>query len=217
MQTDKNLVSGNETVKTSILGLNRLTVIKQEIDSLKNEQKSTLAHLFSSLSDLTKLEIKGLENLTASQKRILILNEIEINLEDDYAIKILSVIKWYYNSGLSIKKEFITYANIKALKKLHKCYLKADINRVFKDKAIVTSADYNKAINSILDKATLLNTLLLNVKNKDINVALDSKVTGVLMNGSKVDYDLKTVDYVAVQSFNNECYIATLQKAIKEA
>jgi len=208
-KANKSVIDTLEVVKTSIIDLNRLTAIKAELDTLKNEQKSTLSHLFNRLSDIN-YDIKGLESLNNNQKRVLILNEIEINLEDDYSIKILSLIKWYYSSGLSIKKEFVTLKNLKNLKKLSKCYTKASINKAFK----ITSKDgYNKALETIIEHALSVNMMLANFKNKELKTPL-KPFEGVIIEDSKISYDLPKVDYKAVQSYNGLCYIEGLNAQI---
>jgi len=207
--SNKSVIDTLEVVKTSIIDLNRLTAIKAELDTLKNEQKSTLSHLFNRLSDIN-YDIKGLESLNNNQKRVLILNEIEINLEDDYAIKILSLIKWYYSSGLSIKKEFITLKNLKNLKKLHKCYTKASIQKIFK---ITSKEGYNKALEAIINNALSVNMMLQNFKNKELKTPL-KPFEGLIVADSKVTYDLPTIDLKAVQAYNGLCYIEGLNAQI---
>ena len=224
MNTQKpsdNVIAGLSVVKTSIVDLNRVSAIKGELKILKDESKHKLAHLFQALSDID-LNIEGLEQLNNTQKRTLVLNEIAINLEDEYAIKIFSFVQWYYGSKLSLKKEFVSLANIKTLKKLRKYYLKGDIKRIFEDKTIVTSAEYTKQLTAVLDKATILATAMSNAKSKDTpslsaHTEKNGDIKGLIIEGGKIEYDIATVDYIAVSSYNHACNMFIMQTKLDNA
>ena len=211
IDTEVDMIQTDSVVLETKGYLNRLAGIKQELKALKGENEDTMTFIFSNISKLmNEHKFKSLETLSQKQKRVLVIAELKEGLDSEdefqrYPLSVLSTIEWYYESSkLSLKKEAITYKNLRALKGTHQYYSASSVNKLIKSTA--TLEEYKAGLNKIIDSAKLVKTVakLLKAGDKQTRDALKQvPLSGfkTIDNGKHVSVKLTDIDYRAVNSF----------------